>query len=192
MGLHKQSNMSICSLVPRTRMEGVTSQRGRRWEPFCNWTTGVPVNGGSSVSYLARILAFPRFVPCLIGLETEGLLDYEGRAGIVSIVRWNLCPVIFGVENPPKIKKFICFSEQLFRWVPDSCHREEGKSSRELFEKVRVNVVFFGSSLFGWVFGPLNISPVPSCGCQGNRPGMPWMNFQNSLDQSLSSPSSVL
>ena len=44
-------------------------------------------------------LAFPCFVLCLIGVETEGLLDYQGRAGIVSIVRWNLRPVIFGVEN---------------------------------------------------------------------------------------------
>ena len=36
-----------------------------------------------------------------------------------------------------------------FCWVPDSCDREEGKSSRELFEKVRVNAVFF------WYFGIL-------------------------------------
>ena len=41
---------------------------------------------------------FPCFVLCLIGVETEGLLDYQGRAGIISIVRWNLRPVIFGVE----------------------------------------------------------------------------------------------
>ena len=54
-------------------------------------------------------------------------------------------------KNPPKIKK--SSSEQVFlnnfRSVPDSCHREEGKSSRELFEKVRVNAVFF------WYFGIL-------------------------------------
>ena len=35
-------------------------------------------------------------------------------------------------------------------WVPDSRHRELGKSSRELFEKVRANAVFFGISGF-WV-----------------------------------------
>ena len=39
------------------------------------------------------------FVLCLIGVETEGLLDYQGRAGIISIVRWNLRLVIFGVER---------------------------------------------------------------------------------------------
>ena len=46
-------------------------------------------------------LAFPHFVHCLIRVEAEGLLDCQGRAGIISIVRWNLRPVIFGVENGP-------------------------------------------------------------------------------------------
>ena len=45
-------------------------------------------------------------------------------------------------------------SEQVFlnsfRWVPDSCHRETGKSSRELFEKVRVDAFFVGICGF-WV-----------------------------------------
>ena len=44
-------------------------------------------------------LAFPCFVLCLLGVETGGLLDYQGWAGIISIVRWNLRPVIFGVEK---------------------------------------------------------------------------------------------
>ena len=43
-------------------------------------------------------LASPCFLLCLTGVETEGLLDYQGRAGIISIVRWNVRPVIFGVE----------------------------------------------------------------------------------------------
>ena len=43
-------------------------------------------------------LAFPCFVLCLLRLETEWPLDYQGRAGIISIVRWSLRPVIFGVE----------------------------------------------------------------------------------------------
>ena len=45
----------------------------------------------------------PLFVHCLIRVETEGLLDYQGQAGIISIVRWNLRPVIFGVKN-----NFLC------------------------------------------------------------------------------------
>ena len=44
-------------------------------------------------------LAFPCSVLCLLGVETEGLLDYQGRAGIISIVQWSLRPVIFGVES---------------------------------------------------------------------------------------------
>ena len=44
-------------------------------------------------------VASPCFVLRLIGVETEGLLDYQGMAGIISIVRWNLRPVIFGVDH---------------------------------------------------------------------------------------------
>ena len=43
-------------------------------------------------------LAFPCFVHCFQGVETEELLDYQGLVGIISIVRWNLRPVIVGVE----------------------------------------------------------------------------------------------
>ena len=35
----------------------------------------------------------------VIGLEVETLLDFKRRRGITSIVRWNLCWVIFGVET---------------------------------------------------------------------------------------------
>ena len=51
------------------------------------------MNGGSSVPYLACTPSVPLFVHCLIRVEAEGLLDYQGRA-----VRWNLRPVIFGVD----------------------------------------------------------------------------------------------
>ena len=44
-------------------------------------------------------LALPCFVLCLIGVETEGLLGYQGRAGIISIARCNLRLVMFGVET---------------------------------------------------------------------------------------------
>ena len=69
------------------------------------------------------------------------------------------CPSFARKKNPPKVKSS---SEEVslnnFRWVPDSCRREEGKSSRELFDQVRVNSVFFlVFQDFGWVFGPLII-----------------------------------
>ena len=37
-----------------------------------------------------------------------------------------------------------------FGWVPDSCHSEAGRGSRELSETVRVNAFVFGVSGF-WV-----------------------------------------
>ena len=36
-------------------------------------------------------------------MEAEGLLDYQGRAGIISIVRWNRRPVIFGAAHDLQI-----------------------------------------------------------------------------------------
>ena len=44
-------------------------------------------------------LAYPFFMLILIGLEAKNLLTFQGRRGIASVVRWNLRPVIFGVEN---------------------------------------------------------------------------------------------
>ena len=71
-------------------MPNMTGQPGHR---------KVEVNGGSSAPYLARTPCVPLFcVLSLIGVETEGLLDYQGWAGVISIVRWNIRPVIFGVE----------------------------------------------------------------------------------------------
>ena len=43
-------------------------------------------------------LASPCCVLCLMVMETEGFFDYQGRAGIISIVQWNLCPIIFDVD----------------------------------------------------------------------------------------------
>ena len=45
-------------------------------------------------------LACPCFLLCLVGLEAEGLLDYQGGgAGMIAIVWWNFRPVMFGVER---------------------------------------------------------------------------------------------
>ena len=49
------------------------------------------MNGGSSASYLARTPRILWFVLCFIRVETEGLFRLP-----ISIVRWNLRPVIFG------------------------------------------------------------------------------------------------
>ena len=69
------------------------------------------MNGGSSAPYLACTPCVPLFVHCSIRVEAEGLLDYQGRAGIISIVRWNLRPVIFGVDlSAPKSRRFLRFA----------------------------------------------------------------------------------
>ena len=57
------------------------------------------MNGRSTASYLARTLCVPWLLLVLIGLEEKGLLDFQGRRGITSVVQWNLRPVIFGVED---------------------------------------------------------------------------------------------
>ena len=91
-------------------------------------------NGGSSAPYLARTPCVPLFVHCLISVETEGLLDYQGRAGIISIVRWNLRPVIVGVEqriqetprNVPR-KCFRALFRSSFPWYLD---KNQGKAPK--------------------------------------------------------------
>ena len=55
------------------------------------------MNGGSTALYLARTLCVPVFLLILVGLEAKELLDFQGRRGITSILRWNLHPVLFCV-----------------------------------------------------------------------------------------------
>ena len=49
------------------------------------------------------------FVLYLIGVEQKGFLNYQGKAGIMSIVRWNLRLFIFGAENGKKFLAEINF-----------------------------------------------------------------------------------
>ena len=64
-------------------------------------------------------LAFPCFVLCVIGVETEERLDYQGRAGIISIVRWNLRPVIFGVDKSVS-RGHSCYTNKVDDWPPSN------------------------------------------------------------------------
>ena len=57
------------------------------------------MNGRSTVSYLMRTPRVPFLMLILIGLEAKNSLAFQGRRGITSVVRWNLRPVIFGVET---------------------------------------------------------------------------------------------
>ena len=69
--------------------------------PGCRTTE---MNGGSSASYLASTPCVPLFALRLIGVDTEGLLDYQGRAGIISIVQSNPRLVIFCADSFRKEK----------------------------------------------------------------------------------------
>ena len=73
---------------------------------------------------------------------------------------------------PPKYKS----SSEQVHLVPDSCHREEGKSSCDFFEKVRINEVFFGISGFCVGLGvsnPRTSSPCES-GVASCKAGKLW------------------
>ena len=56
-----------------------------------DWTTGVPDNGNGWGKFrtVPRSHPFSSLVLCFcsIGVETQGLKDYQGRAGIISIDR---------------------------------------------------------------------------------------------------------
>ena len=55
------------------------------------------MNGGSSAPYLARTPCVPLFCTLFNRGGNRRGFRLPGRAGIMSIVRWNLRPVIFGV-----------------------------------------------------------------------------------------------
>ena len=66
------------------------------------------MNGGlrKSRSYLARTPCVPLFCTLFNRVGDRRVLDYQGRAGIISIMQWNLRPVIFGVETDILSKEF--------------------------------------------------------------------------------------
>ena len=69
------------------------------------------MNGGSTASYLACTPRVPLFmlILVLVGLEAKGLLDFQVRRGIASVVRWNLRPFISGAEPHRSERRKISF-----------------------------------------------------------------------------------
>ena len=66
-----------------------------------DWTTGAPHDGNEWKKYHVVPRAYPSRTlrhAYLIGLEAKGRFAFQGRRGIASVERWNLRPVIFGVE----------------------------------------------------------------------------------------------
>ena len=75
----------LTSLNPRnSRKAEATQQSDPKVTPKVTCLT-MEMNGGSSAPHLACTPCVPLFVHCLIRVEAEGLLDYQGRAGIVSM-----------------------------------------------------------------------------------------------------------
>ena len=60
------------------------------------WT--VEMNGGSAAPYLACTPCVPLFCTLFNRGGKRRAFRLQGEAGIISIVRWNLLPVIFGVD----------------------------------------------------------------------------------------------
>ena len=73
-----------------------------------DWTTGGLHDGNEWRKYRVvprahasrplKLIVYAFFVRS--GSKFKGLLDFQGRRGSASVVRWNLRPVIFGVEFP--------------------------------------------------------------------------------------------
>ena len=99
--------LSIHHPAPVRSLSSLREKVGDQYD----WTTGGPyateMNGGSIASYLARTPRVPFLMLIFIGLEAKGSLDFQGRRGIASVVRWKLRPVIFGFEKGHRAKSLI-------------------------------------------------------------------------------------
>ena len=91
-------NKTVAGTLPRHTDRSETKV-GDRYD----WTTPghrtMEMNGKSTVSYLVRTPRVPFLMLILLGLKAKNLLAFQGRRGIASAVRWNLRPVIFGVDK---------------------------------------------------------------------------------------------
>ena len=67
------------------------------------------MNGGSTVSYLARTLCVAVSLVYFNRSGSKGLLDFQGRHGIISIVRWKPSPgrIRCRVNSPASILPYI-------------------------------------------------------------------------------------
>ena len=89
--------------------------------------------GGNTASYLACTPCAPVFLFILIGLKAKGLLDFQVRRGIASIVRCNLRPVIFGVDSFRKLEKAVAVSGICSGVREESCGENSGKIAGKIF-----------------------------------------------------------
>ena len=74
--------------------------------------------GGSSAMHLARTPCVPLFCTLFNRGASRRALDFQGRAAIISIVRWNLRPVIFGVDKLQRFRRVTSMGCTRVNWVP--------------------------------------------------------------------------
>ena len=91
-----------------------------------DWTSGALDNRnewGSSAPYLACTPCVPLFSTLFNRVEAEGFSDYQGRAGIISIVRWNPLP---GHIQRRKTQKYpSSFKMRIVMAVEVSCRKSQ-------------------------------------------------------------------
>ena len=111
------------------------------------------MSGGSSAPYLACTPCVPLFCTSFNRGGNRGAFSRLGTGGGSFPLYGGTFAWSYSVS-----KLFKSSSEQVFlnnlRWVPDSFHKAAGRSSCELFKKVRANAVFLLACLdFGWGLG---------------------------------------
>ena len=88
---------------------------------------------GNSLVYSGKIITSTGFYRCCTPGASAPVVVKNQSPNLVSQT-----PRPRGRGRPFLLRVSQVFLNNI-RWVPDSCHREEGKSSRELFEKVCIN-----------------------------------------------------
>ena len=102
---NKKNGVPIMNCADRP---GLFAKKSTETPNFSDNSVRVPyleMNGGSTASYLARTAPFASL--CFYYFSRsgrKGALDFQGRHGITSVVRWKLRPVIFGVEMPQTLR----------------------------------------------------------------------------------------
>ena len=96
-----------------TRVENPLVNNGRQWNAESGCVLGCVLKTQRFKKWMRFGLSkFLVLFVLRIGLETRGLLDFQGRRWISSVVRWHLRPVIFGTKPNPFTSFYlsVCFS----------------------------------------------------------------------------------
>ena len=113
------------------------------------------MNGGNSASYLARTPCILLFCTLCKRGEHRKALDYQGRAGIISIVRWKLSPGHTRYRSKCRLK--ISLSEVHVRGRIWATHVVQHRWPRFCLHPYPSSATFLSFKFFslgGHLFGP--------------------------------------